>query len=138
EDVSSFPARARQVPGASVSPGPNRAVARLPLFQKPADSAASERLLLEALDKHPTRLLASSLFPNHWHLCKPRLPALLTTPHTVPSWGPTTPSASPGSNNPRSSSAAAAPAPRPGSSAAPAGAPPRRTTPAAAPPLPAE
>jgi putative transposase len=46
----------------------NRAVARLPLFEKEEDYAAFERVLDEALDKHPTRLLAYAVMPNHWHL----------------------------------------------------------------------
>jgi putative transposase len=46
----------------------NRAVARLPLFQKEADYDAFERVLAEALITHPTRLLAYCLMPNHWHL----------------------------------------------------------------------
>ena len=45
----------------------NRAVARLPLFGKDGDYAAFERVLAEALREHPTRLLAYSLMPNHWH-----------------------------------------------------------------------
>jgi putative transposase len=46
----------------------NRAVARLPLFGKPTDYEAFERVLRLALDKHPTRLLGYCLMPNHWHL----------------------------------------------------------------------
>ena len=45
----------------------NRAVARLPLFQKEGDYAAFERVMAEASDEHPTRLLAYCLMPNHWH-----------------------------------------------------------------------
>jgi putative transposase len=45
----------------------NRAVARLPLFQKDGDYDAFERVLAEALHKHPTRVLAYCLMPNHWH-----------------------------------------------------------------------
>lgn len=45
----------------------NRAVARLPLFRKPEDYAAFERVLLEAHERHPTRLLAWCLMRNHWH-----------------------------------------------------------------------
>ena len=45
----------------------NRAVARLPLFQKEEDYAAFERVMAEAFDEHPTRLLAYCLMPNHWH-----------------------------------------------------------------------
>jgi putative transposase len=46
----------------------NRAVARLPLFQKQGDYAAFERVLAEAMDKHPIRLVGYCLMPNHWHL----------------------------------------------------------------------
>jgi putative transposase len=46
----------------------NRAVARLALFEKDADYEAFERVMGEALEKHPTRLLAYQLMPNHWHL----------------------------------------------------------------------
>ena len=45
----------------------NRAVARLPLFRKAADYAAFERVLLEAYERHPTRILAWSLMRTHWH-----------------------------------------------------------------------
>jgi putative transposase len=46
----------------------NRAVARLALFEKEADYAAFERVMAEALEKHPIRLLAFTIMPNHWHL----------------------------------------------------------------------
>jgi putative transposase len=46
----------------------NRAVARLALFDKNADYAAFENVLAEAMEKHPTRLLAYTVMPNHWHL----------------------------------------------------------------------
>ena len=45
----------------------NRPVARLPLFQKDGDYEAFERVLSEALQEHPTGLLAYCLMPNHWH-----------------------------------------------------------------------
>jgi putative transposase len=45
----------------------NRAVARLRLFEKPADYAAFQRVLAEALDLHPMRILAYALMPTHWH-----------------------------------------------------------------------
>ena len=45
----------------------NRSVARLPLFQKPGDFEAFERVLAEAQDRYPTRILAYCLMPNHWH-----------------------------------------------------------------------
>jgi len=43
----------------------NRAVARLPLFQKDGDFEAFERVLGETLHTHPTRVLAYCLMPNH-------------------------------------------------------------------------
>ena len=46
----------------------NRAVARLALFEKDDDYAAFERVLAEAMEKHPTRLLAYQIMPNHWHM----------------------------------------------------------------------
>jgi len=45
----------------------NRAVARLPLFEKEADYEAFQRVLAEAMQEHPTRILAYCLMPNHWH-----------------------------------------------------------------------
>jgi putative transposase len=45
----------------------NRAVARLPLFEKTADYEAFERVLAETQQRHPTRILAYCLMPNHWH-----------------------------------------------------------------------
>jgi len=46
----------------------NRAVARLPLFRKEADFEAFERIMLEAQERHPTRLLAWCLMRTHWHM----------------------------------------------------------------------
>ncbi len=42
-------------------------MARLPLFQKPGDYEAFERVLVEALERHPIRMLGYCLMPNHWH-----------------------------------------------------------------------
>ena len=58
---------ARQAPGGNVYHVLNRAVARLPLFEKAADYAAFLRVLAEALEEHPIRVLSYSLMPNHWH-----------------------------------------------------------------------
>jgi REP element-mobilizing transposase RayT len=63
-----MPRGARNAPGGLVYHALNRAVARLPLFEKDGDFAAFERVLAEALEEHPTRLLASCLMPDHWHL----------------------------------------------------------------------
>ncbi|HEY3234378.1 MAG TPA: transposase [Polyangiaceae bacterium] len=57
----------RHAPGGFAYHVLNRGVARLPLFEKPADSAAFLRVLAEALDAYPMRILAFVLMPNHWH-----------------------------------------------------------------------
>jgi putative transposase len=46
----------------------NRGVRRAVLFETPADYAAFERVLFEALQRVPIRLLAYCAMPNHWHL----------------------------------------------------------------------
>jgi putative transposase len=46
----------------------NRANARMTIFEGPADYAAFETVLLEAVERSGTRLLAYCLMPNHWHL----------------------------------------------------------------------
>ncbi len=62
-----MPRHARAAPGGYVYHAINRAVARLPLFQKDADYEAFERVLVEALAKRPIRMLAYCIMPNHWH-----------------------------------------------------------------------
>ncbi len=46
----------------------NRAVGRSTLFQKDGDYAAFEKVLRQAKDWRPIRLLGYCLMPNHWHL----------------------------------------------------------------------
>jgi putative transposase len=58
----------RSAPGGLVYHVLNRSVGRLPLFRKEADYAAFERILHEAQQRHPTRILAWCLMRNHWHL----------------------------------------------------------------------
>jgi len=54
-------------------------VARLPLFQKDGDYDAFERIMHEAMERHPIRLLAYCLMPNHWHMVLwPRLDGEMT------------------------------------------------------------
>jgi putative transposase len=62
-----MPRQPRAAPAGYVYHALNRAVARLPLFDKDGDFDAFERVLVEALQEHPTRLLAYCLMPNHWH-----------------------------------------------------------------------
>ena len=53
----------------------NRAVARLSLFRKEAGYAAFERVMLEACERDPTRILAWCLMRNHWHFETEKLTA---------------------------------------------------------------
>jgi putative transposase len=46
----------------------NRRVGRLPLFEKPADYATFEKILVEAHAQSRIRITAYCLMPNHWHL----------------------------------------------------------------------
>ena len=60
-----MPRQPRAAPGGYVYHALNRSVARLPLFQKDADYDAFERVLVEALSKHPIRLLAYCVMMDH-------------------------------------------------------------------------
>ena len=62
-----MPRTPRIAPGGYVYHALNRAVARLPLFEKSEDFEAFERVLLEAHARHPIRILSYCLMPNHWH-----------------------------------------------------------------------
>src|SRR5207244_13477143 len=46
----------------------NRANARMTIFDGPADYEAFEKVLLQAVERTQTRLLAYCVMPNHWHL----------------------------------------------------------------------
>jgi len=46
----------------------NRANARLTIFDDQADYEAFENVLLQAVERTKTRLLAYCVMPNHWHL----------------------------------------------------------------------
>jgi len=45
----------------------NRGVGRQTLFRKEQDYAAFERVMAEAFERVPIRILAYCLMPNHWH-----------------------------------------------------------------------
>jgi putative transposase len=47
-------------------------VARLAVFEKEADYAAFERVLIEAIQEHSTRLLSYAVMPNHGTSCSGR------------------------------------------------------------------
>jgi REP-associated tyrosine transposase len=62
-----MPRTARYAPKGLIYHAMNRAVARLPLFQKPADYEAFERVMSEAHEKFPIDVFAYCVMPNHWH-----------------------------------------------------------------------
>jgi putative transposase len=62
-----MPRRPRNAPGGFVYHVLNRAAARQTLFQKDGDYQTFERVFAEALEKHPMRVLAYCVMPNHWH-----------------------------------------------------------------------
>src|SRR5205809_6716904 len=62
-----MPRIARVAPGDHVYHVMKRANGRLRLFRKPDDCQAFYRVLMQAMTRHPTRLLAWCIMPNHWH-----------------------------------------------------------------------
>ena len=51
----------------------NRAVARLPLFEKPEDYEAFERVIEEAFRREKLPIFSYCVMPNHWHfVVRPR------------------------------------------------------------------
>src|SRR5690242_15955547 len=46
----------------------NRSAGRVAIFQRPRDYRAFLHVLADGLERHPLRLVAYALMPNHWHL----------------------------------------------------------------------
>jgi putative transposase len=63
-----MPRRQRCNMGGYAYHGLNRAVGRATLFHKDADYAAFEKVLRQAKEWQPMRMLGYCLMPNHWHL----------------------------------------------------------------------
>src|SRR5829696_8651347 len=63
-----MPRRPRYAPGGYVYHVLNRAVGRQRIFDSDADYAAFERVIQEAYQQVPMRVLAYCIMPNHWHL----------------------------------------------------------------------
>jgi putative transposase len=63
-----MPRRARSIIGGYVYHVLNRANARHSLFDTPLDYAAFEKVIAEAHEREPLRILAYCIMPNHWHL----------------------------------------------------------------------
>ena len=62
-----MPRRARNTPAGLIYHVLNRGVGRQTLFRKEEDYAAFERVMAEAHQQVPLRILAYCLMPNHWH-----------------------------------------------------------------------
>src|SRR5687767_1687689 len=62
-----MPRTARAAPGGDVYHVLNRAAARFRMLRTEKDFAAFNSILLEALERHPIRLLAYCVLGNHWH-----------------------------------------------------------------------
>ena len=62
-----MPRRPRCCPAGTCYHVLNRAVARLPLFERAADYEAFTEVLQEALRRERLPIFAYSLMPNHWH-----------------------------------------------------------------------
>lgn len=69
----------RTAPGGLVYHVLNRANGRRPLFDHEGDYAVFERVLAEACQRLPMRLLSYCLMPNHWHLVLKHKP--MPSPH---------------------------------------------------------
>jgi len=63
-----MPRMARNAPGGYVYHVLNRANGRLRLFRKAGDFAAFEQVMLDAMQRTPTRLLGWCVMGNHWHM----------------------------------------------------------------------
>lgn len=62
-----MPRPLRTIEGNTVYHVLNRANARMQVFEKNKDYLAFEKILIEAKEKYPMRILAYCLMPNHWH-----------------------------------------------------------------------
>ena len=68
DSLDPMPRRPRFATGGYVYHVLNRAVGRARLFEKTGDYLAFQRVLEEAREQVPMRLLAFCVMPNHWHL----------------------------------------------------------------------
>jgi len=62
-----MPRQARATPGGLVYHTLNRTVGRMKMFRLARDYEAFERIMLEAHERHPVRILSYCLMPSHWH-----------------------------------------------------------------------
>jgi putative transposase len=62
-----MPRAARVAPGGFVYHVLNRSVGKMHMFRKAADFGAFERVMVEAHQREPIRILAYCILSNHWH-----------------------------------------------------------------------
>ena len=62
-----MPRAARKAPGGQVYHVLNRSVGKMHLFGKDADFEAFQRVMIEAHQRHPIRILSYCVLSNHWH-----------------------------------------------------------------------
>ena len=62
-----MPRPPRTIQGNTIYHVLNRANARMQIFEKEKDYFTFEKILIEAREKYPMRILAFCLMPNHWH-----------------------------------------------------------------------
>jgi putative transposase len=62
-----MPRAARKAPGGQVYHVLNRSVGKMHLFGKDTDFEAFQRVMIEAHQRHPIRILSSCVLSNHWH-----------------------------------------------------------------------
>ncbi len=62
-----MPRAARKAPGGQVYHVLNRAVGKMHLFGKDVDFEAFQRVMIEAHQRHPIRILSYCVLSNHWH-----------------------------------------------------------------------
>ena len=62
-----MPRRARLAPGGLVYHVLNRSVGKMKMFRRDGDYEAFLRVIAEAQERHPTRLLSFCVMPTHWH-----------------------------------------------------------------------
>src|SRR6516165_9516930 len=65
--MGAMPRAARAAPGGIVYHVLNRSVGRMHMFRKTPDFEAFERVMVEAHQREPIRILAYCILSNHWH-----------------------------------------------------------------------
>jgi len=65
--LPNMPRRPRVAPGGLVYHVLNRSVGRMVMFRRDGDFEAFGRVMREAHERHPIRILAYCLMPTHWH-----------------------------------------------------------------------